>query len=1088
MQEWFDKFSRQYFEKEYDYYYEFDHYKQLRPLNKISSIKIDGNKVTSSVKHTNETNYIQIKFKPFSENEIKHLKKILNDNPVNKYKLLHKTVPQDFLNSEIKILPSSLDELEIECSFNDEKENLIDILSVLKVFNKRLVKNNLLILKIKGLNIEKPKINYPIRNIDELLNHKFKTISEKSSLTDLRNVNVKLLKDPDYPSQSFEFIYENLFEYLNDEIDILTNQKHESSEGLNVKDKITINIGDDYNMNDYKDLFSFLLKINPTDIKDADESVVFLNELFDLTLQQLSYNALMPELFESKNYYQIRWIPSFYDDGVVNLCKTYYSKCPDDLITFKNENISKENQTIIAISLIMDALMKNTIGNDTKIEHGNLSEIVFKTFCGNPIVKKNNRNETTLNNISRKLSVFYLKEFDYKYALFLNDDLEIEIKIKNNTNYKSITESGEDELKHLKIIYDLFTQFKIENTLFEKITLTKKNLIKFHNEIQPVLKYMGVELNMPFEIVKTDYELILDTDLNEETFSLNKINAKWHVDLGKEKIPLDTFDSLTDERNEIIHYNDKIYILEWRKFYKLKRYVWFLQRMTSREILQIALLEHFNDLEFKLSDKFKKLINPSVIHQVPESVTGNLRPYQKIGFSWLVQNMKSGFGSILADDMGLGKTLQVLTAILYLKETNLLEDETSLIIVPTTLISNWENEINKFTPDLNYYIYHGSNRRFPLDHYDIILTSYGVIRNDLDLFTDKSWFLCVIDEAQNIKNPSTLQTKSIKSIPAFNRIALTGTPIENRLLDYWSIFDFTNKGYLSTMSNFKENYVVPIERFEDESVLKNLKNIAKPFVLRRLKSDDEIVKELPEKFVNDIYCSLTKKQIKLYNMVLDGVFEDIEKSKGIERKGIILKILTGLKQVCNHPAQFLGTKNPKPSESGKMELLINTLENIFDVNEKAIIFTQYVKMGEIIKEIVSKKLKCNIEFLHGSLSLKERKDVIDNFQNNDECKVLVATIKTGGVGLNLTAASNVIHYDLWWNPAVENQATDRVHRIGQEKDVMVYRFITKGTLEEGIDAIVKRKVDLAEKAISTDETFITEMSNEELRKILSLRL
>ena len=475
-------------------------------------------------------------------------------------------------------------------------------------------------------------------------------------------------------------------------------------------------------------------------------------------------------------------------------------------------------------------------------------------------------------------------------------------------------------------------------------------------------------------------------------------------------------------------------------------------------------------------------------YDAPKSLTGELRPYQKIGYSWLVQNIKSGFGSILADDMGLGKTLQVLTTILYLKENNLVEDETALIIVPTTLISNWENEINKFTPDLTYYIYHGPNRIFPLEHYDIILTSYGIIRNDLDLFADKSWFLCVIDEAQNIKNPSTQQTKSIKSISAFNKIALTGTPIENKLLDYWSIFDFTNKGYLSSLSDFKEKYAMPIERLEDEKVLKNLKTIAKPFVLRRLKIDDEIKKELPEKFVNDIYCNLTKKQIVLYNMVLNEVFEDIEKSKGIERKGMILKILTGLKQVCNHPAQYLGSKNPKPSESGKMELLINILENIIDVDEKAIIFTQYVKMGEIIQEIISKKLKCEIEFLHGSLSLKEREKVINNFQENDDCKFLVATIKTGGVGLNLTAASNVIHYDLWWNPAIENQATDRVHRIGQEKDVMVYRFITKGTLEEGIDSIVKSKIDLAEKAISNDETFITEMSNEELKEILSLRI
>ena len=479
--------------------------------------------------------------------------------------------------------------------------------------------------------------------------------------------------------------------------------------------------------------------------------------------------------------------------------------------------------------------------------------------------------------------------------------------------------------------------------------------------------------------------------------------------------------------------------------------------------------------------KFKKLVNEAKIYDAPKSLTGELRPYQKIGYSWLIQNIKYKFGCILADDMGLGKTVQVLSAILYFKEQNQFDIESTLIIVPPTLISNWENEIKKFTPELTYYIYHGSNRTFPLEEYDIILTSYGVVRLDLDMFVDKDWLLCVIDEAQNIKNPNTEQTKAIKSVNASTKIALTGTPIENRLMDYWSIFDFVNKG-------FKKNYVMPIEKLEDPDVLENLKTIAKPFVMRRLKTDDDIKKELPDKLVNDIYCTLTKKQIRLYNAILEEIFFDIENSKGIQRKGIILKILTALKQTCNHPAQFLAIKNPKISESGKMELLVDILQNILDMDEKVIIFTQYVEMGKLIQQLISKKFKTDVLFLHGSQTLKEKTKIINTFQEDPDYKIFVATLKTGGTGLNLTAASNVIHYDLWWNPAVENQATDRVHRIGQQKDVMVYRFITKGTLEEAIDAISKRKVDLAEKAISNDETFITEMSNEELKEILSLRL
>ena len=356
------------------------------------------------------------------------------------------------------------------------------------------------------------------------------------------------------------------------------------------------------------------------------------------------------------------------------------------------------------------------------------------------------------------------------------------------------------------------------------------------------------------------------------------------------------------------------------------------------------------------------------------------------------------------------------------------------------------------------------------------------------MFLDEKWFICVIDEAQNIKNPNTEQTKAINSVNARSKVALTGTPIENKLMDYWSIFDFANKGYLSTKDDFKRQFVMPIEKLEDEETLHELKTIAKPFVLRRLKTDKDIKKELPEKFINDIYCTLTKKQIKLYNAILEEIFFDIENSKGIQRKGIILKILTALKQTCNHPAQFLSIKKPKISESGKMELLVNILENILDNDEKVIIFTQYVEMGKLIQQLISKKFKQEVLFLHGSQTREEKSRIIDTFQEDENYKIFVATLKTGGTGLNLTAAQNVIHYDLWWNPAVENQATDRVHRIGQENDVMVYRFITKGTLEETIDAISKHKTDLAAKSISSDETFLTEMSNEELKEVLKLRV
>jgi len=606
-----------------------------------------------------------------------------------------------------------------------------------------------------------------------------------------------------------------------------------------------------------------------------------------------------------------------------------------------------------------------------------------------------------------------------------------------------------------------------------------------------LLPYVNVELHNPFNIIHSELELVLDIDLDKDDFRLDRIkdHYSWKIRLQDKMLPFERFDEITDDMNGLIKVDDEIHVVDGYSFRHLKRNSWLLKgEHESNEILHYAILGEFLDIEVKLSDEFRKMIKTSKVYEVPGTLLAELRPYQKIGYSWLIQNIKSGFGSILADDMGLGKTVQVLATILYFKEENPMESVSSLIIVPPTLLSNWQQEIERFTPELSCHIYHGTGRSFPSERHDIILTSYSMVRQDLDMFLNESWFICAVDEAQNIKNPGTKQTQAIKAVNAFNKIAVTGTPIENRLTDYWSIFDFVNPGYLSTLEDFKTRYVKPIEKLVDEKKLENLKRIAKPFVLRRLKSNAEIRRELPEKFVNDIYCSLTKKQIRLYNNLLDGTFESIADMKDIERRGNILKLITRLKQTCNHPGQYLKSDNPKITDSGKMELLVETLENILDMDEKVLVFTQYVEMGKIIQKLVSEKLKTEVLFLHGSQTRKEKARVIDSFQEKAEYKILVATLKTGGTGLNLTAAQNVIHYDLWWNPAIENQATDRVHRIGQENDVMVYRFITKGTLEENIDKMIKSKTDLAEKSISTDETFITELSDDELKEILRLRI
>jgi SNF2 family DNA or RNA helicase len=456
-----------------------------------------------------------------------------------------------------------------------------------------------------------------------------------------------------------------------------------------------------------------------------------------------------------------------------------------------------------------------------------------------------------------------------------------------------------------------------------------------------------------------------------------------------------------------------------------------------------------------------------------------------------MQNIKLGFGSILADDMGLGKTLQVVAVILALKNDGVFNNgQKVLIIAPTSLLSNWQKEFEKFAPSVRLFVYHGQNRKDePIpNNIDVLITSYGLVRRDMKELNKDQWFLIVIDEAQNIKNPKTAQSKSIKCVNAMHKIAMSGTPVENRLTEYWSIFDFTNKSYLGTQKTFVRRYASPIERNRDAHSLELFKKVTSPFILRRLKSDKSIISDLPEKVENNRYCSLSDQQAALYQGVVNNSLNEIEASAGITRKGLILSMINALKQICNHPSQYTKLKSASIDQSGKTGLLEEILCEIDESSsEKVIIFTQYTEMGRILVDLIGDRFHCDVPFLHGGLNRTKRDQIVNDFQTKFSTRILLVSLKAGGTGLNLTAANHVIHYDLWWNPAVETQATDRAFRIGQTRNVMVHRFLTKGTFEERIDDMISSKRDLANLAVVSGESFVTDMTTRQLEELVALR-
>ena len=579
---------------------------------------------------------------------------------------------------------------------------------------------------------------------------------------------------------------------------------------------------------------------------------------------------------------------------------------------------------------------------------------------------------------------------------------------------------------------------------------------------------------------------------NGSTISLDEImNFKVEVALGEnEKISAEEFRELAKDSNGLIKYKDKYILIDKEETEKLLLKLEKAPnlKVNKMQLLHNALSGKIDEYDFDYDEAFARVISDFTKVEditLPKDLNGTLRAYQQIGYRWLYTNISKGFGCCIADDMGLGKTIQVISLILKLKEENKLK-KPALVVCPTTLMGNWKRELNTFSPSLKVLTYHGFNREFSTDC-DVILTTYAILRIDLEKFQKTNWDILIIDEAQNIKNPSTSQTQAIKAIKADMKVAMTGTPVENRLSELWSIFDFINKGYLGSLVDFGKNYSIPIERFKELTRAQKLKKAISPFMLRRLKTDKTIISDLPEKIVLDDYCYLTKPQVALYERILKESMENIAKSDSkMNRRGAIFKLITNLKQVCNHPYHYLKYGDMSANASGKTQKLMDILRNIVDNNEKVLVFTQYKEMGTILENIIAQEFNQNPLFFHGSLNVKQREETIKQFQEDLAQKIMILSLKAGGLGLNLTSASNVIHYDLWWNPAVEDQATDRTYRIGQDKNVMIHRFITLSTFEEKIDKIIKDKRELANAAVFEGERTITELSDDEIYEIFSL--
>jgi non-specific serine/threonine protein kinase len=476
-------------------------------------------------------------------------------------------------------------------------------------------------------------------------------------------------------------------------------------------------------------------------------------------------------------------------------------------------------------------------------------------------------------------------------------------------------------------------------------------------------------------------------------------------------------------------------------------------------------------------------------------LNATLRPYQQVGVRWLHLLSRLGLGACLADDMGLGKTIQVLSLLLVLRGAPKGNRRPSLLVAPASLLANWATEIDRFAPSLKVFIAHtsampaGDLASFApesLAEADLVITSYGSLLR-IPWLGATEWNLAVLDEAQAIKNPDAKQTRAAKQLTAQTRIALTGTPVENRLGDLWSIFDFCNPGLLGSAKEFTSYTKSLADKVHNP--FGPLRELVRPYILRRLKTDKTVISDLPEKTEVKAYCQLSRKQAALYQQAVEDLSEQLEEAEGIRRKGLVLAFLMRFKQICNHPSQWLGDSAWAEDDSGKWARLREIGEVIAAKQEKALVFTQFREVTAPLANFLGGVFGRSGLVLHGETEVKKRKDLVRRFQEDESVPFFVLSLKAGGSGLNLTAASHVVHFDRWWNPAVENQATDRAFRIGQTKNVLVHKFVCRGTIEEKIDKLIESKKQLSKELLEgSGELNLTELGDDELLRLVSLDL
>jgi uncharacterized Zn finger protein/superfamily II DNA or RNA helicase len=856
------------------------------------------------------------------------------------------------------------------------------------------------------------------------------------------------------------------------------------------------------------------------------ESFIALHTVHRFALKLMEEQALLPHLLACPKGFLMQWIPAYnVHKKIKQLVTELAPRIPSDLLLLDDKPLKRfrpEKQLLNLCHLLTSYYLQHS--QEWVPEWSSSQQKVLHCFfSGQPTPFEKSKEQSMPKSIRAWLQPFYLGQAQYAPVLKVieskeNDEWQffITVQVENRGDKEApivdlarFMKQRDKEPYRLAVLQELQRLDQYYPDLESILTQDQKYTPPYGPaefewvffEVLPILRMLNISILLPYSLQRlTKPRLGLSITENAKPKSKtpsfvnlqNLLKVEWKVDVGEETVEAVEFLKIIKDKTGLIRYKDRYIYLDEKEQAKILKQLETPPHATANQLLQAALSEYDGEHFIEVSEGVKTLLQAmqeSIEVAPPETLQATLRPYQQVGYAWMYKNAQLGLGSLIADDMGLGKTLQVISLLLKFKEEGRLDAKKALVVVPTSLLTNWNKEIQKFAPLLKVGTYHGSKRHLPQNgEVDVVITTYGVARTEVERINQLDWYCLVIDEAQAIKNVHAGQTEAIKALEAELNIAMSGTPVENRLAEYWSIMDFVNPNYLGTMVEFSERYSNPIERENDQQRLDAFRKVTAPFILRRLKSDKSIIQDLPDKVEQNYLANLQPGQSELYQKTVNDIIRELKmyKDDPKTRQGLLLKLMGTLKQVCNHPYQYLGSGGSQPVHSGKSQLLMDLLTRIDQQGEKTLIFTQYRKMGRLLKRWIKERFGKEPMYLHGGCSRAERDAMVEAFQNDKQERIFILSLKAAGTGLNLTAANHVVHYDLWWNPAVEAQATDRAYRIGQQKNVQVYRFITQGTLEEKIDAMIQSKKDLADRTVSLGEQWLGDLSNEELEDLLRL--